>query len=200
MALDEGGGVRLADQFHVSRPWTSPWSSRTPRPGVLPVPRRCMPGLPSPLGPALPAPSQTAASPPADAIADAGVRTAPLSSNYPDSPGVDLPIQAPDNSPTLPPSEGRCTPCTYPAWTLVVAGAWAASPPATSEPAPVEAGVLPHRVARHVQLPGNLPDRTARSFQLVNLFHLSHLIAIGLMHLRRVSADDAITRRHLRCL
>ena len=32
-------------------------------------PRRCMPGCPSPLAPALPAPSQTAASPPADAIA-----------------------------------------------------------------------------------------------------------------------------------
>ena len=32
-----------------------------------------------------------------------------------------------------------------------------------------------HRVPGNVQLPGNLPDRTASAFQLVYLFHLSHL-------------------------
>ena len=32
-----------------------------------------------------------------------------------------------------------------------------------------------YRVAGHVQLLGNPPDRTARSFHLVDLFHFSHL-------------------------
>ena len=55
------------------------------------------------------------------------------------------------------------------------AAAWAAWPPATSEPAPAQAGVPAYRVAGHVQLLGNPPDRTASAFHFVDLFHLSHL-------------------------
>ena len=79
------------------------------------------------------------------------------------------------HSPIFPPSSGQRARCTGPASTPAAAAPSAASPPAISEPAPAKAGVRAHRVARYLQLPGNLPDRMASAFQLVNLFQLSHL-------------------------
>ena len=80
------------------------------------------------------------------------------------------------HSPIFPPSSGQRARCTGPASTPAAAAPSAASPTAISEPAPAKAGVRAYRVARYLQLPGNLPDRMASAFQLVNLFQLSTFI------------------------
>ena len=132
---------------------------------------------PSRPGPACRAPSQTASSPQAVCAAAAGAHTAPPSSSCPGVPGPGPLDPTPGNSPALPPSAGRYARRRGPASTpaAAAAAAWAAWPPATSEPAPAQAGVPACRVAGHVQLLGNPPDRTASAFHFVDLFHLSHL-------------------------
>ncbi len=110
--------------------------------------------------------------PQAVCAAAAGAHTAPPSSSCPGTPGPGPLDPTPGNSPALPPSAGRYARRRGPASTPAAAAAW---PPATSEPAPAQAGVSAYRVAGHVQLLGNPPNRTASAFHFVDLFHLSHL-------------------------
>ena len=170
-ALHLGFGLELPITLKPEGRTTSFHPCRTGAAAVAICPPASCPSRP---GPAHRAPSQTASSPQAVCAAAAGAHTAPPSSSCPGTPGPGPLDPTPGNSPALPPSAGRYARRRGPASTPAAA-AWSAWPPATSEPAPAQAGIPAYRVAGHVQLLGNPPDRTASAFHFVDLFHLSHL-------------------------
>ena len=167
VALDEGRGVRLAHQFYVAGPRPAHGHHEHPDPTLLPVSpnvrqtppvhlrllsgRRLKPHRRFRLTPSPPRPHVLHHRRVATLIAQ----------------GADLPIQHPTilqpfrhsqvdvlqvRVQLRPPRRPRLRPHGFRRFQI---------------PA--------HRVPGNVQLPGNLPDRTARAFHLVNLFHLSHL-------------------------
>ena len=167
MALDEGGGVRLADQLHVAGPGPAQRHHEHPDAVALPVLADVRQAAPVDLG------------------LLTGRRLKPhrrlrlfvlsprphilhhrrVAALVPQGP--DLPVQHP----------AILQPFRHPPVDMLGVGVQLRP---SRRPRPGTHGlrglqVPAYRVAGHVQLLGNPPDRTARSFHLVDLFHFSHL-------------------------
>ena len=167
VALDEGGGVRPADQLHVAGPGPAQRHHEHPDAVSLPVLADVRQAAPVDLG--LLTGRRLKAHrrlglfvlPPGADILHHSRVAAPVPQ------GPDLPVQHPAILQAF----------RHPPVDMLGVGVQLRPP---RRPRPGTHGlrglqVPAHRVAGHVQLPGNPPDRTARSFHLVDLFHLSHL-------------------------
>ena len=167
VALDEGGGVRLADQLHVAGPGPAQRHHEHPDAVSLPVLADVRQAAPVHLG--LLTGRRLKAhrrlrlfvlSPRPHILHHRRVATLVPQ-------GPDLPVQHP----------AILQPFRHPPVDMLGVGVQLRPP---RRPRPGTHGlrglqVPAYRVAGHVQLLGNPPDRTARSFHLVDLFHFSHL-------------------------
>ena len=167
VALDEGGGVRLADQFHIAGSGPSQGHHEHPDAAPFPVPADVGQTAPVHLG-LLTGRRLKPHRGFGLFVLAAGTdilhhrRVAPLVTQ-----GTNLPVQ---NSAILQPF--RHPPVDVPGIRIQLGP----SPRPQLRPHGLRRLQIPaHRVAGHVQLLGNPPDRTARSFHFVDLFHFSHL-------------------------
>ena len=107
VALDGGGGVRLADQFHVAGPGPTQGHHEHPDAALFAIPADVGQAAPVHLGLFTGPRLETASWPRAVGLAAVGGHTALPLSSCPGIPWHGPPVPAPGNSPALRPSAGR---------------------------------------------------------------------------------------------